>query len=448
MLPNIDQVNLHSNFFAKLVEVECPIPDLSDGVVYVRTRNEENWINAVRDVHDMLYNAGIMSSWLMRYDIKVLPDGISSISCIMSEDQNIIMPVFMPGSLVQYYWVGKVDDESHLDGAFGFLTIDAQNLLIASLPRAFSFIDSESVDKIFENVADPCITDEWAEAVDKMHSRIRKSPSFMGMGSANPMSFLGDLAECAFEKVHNGELSYKERISKIGALPSAAKKMRSEDMAVQEEAYRDFSIAWGSLSPHEQVRLVNEMMKEIKPIVMKRIVSSMDRESLGIRTKYKVVIRPWESKFKEYGLDDNFKKYIFIKDGERLYPLKMTKNSMVIYAMSLIEKVNKKTKFSIVDIKKNNKAFVDIYKLLFDFNEAHIQKQYEELFHRYKNNPNLPTRSGRLSENYNDIECAFAATFKHLEEDYSPFLANASTPLAINSTKIELTDDLQAIKIH
>lgn len=448
MLTNIEQDNLRSKFFASLVEVECPIPDLSDGVVYVRTNNEEKWVKAVGDVHDSLHNARIMSSWLMPYDMKVLPDNVSSITDIMPEDQNIIMPVFVPDSLAQYYLVGKVDDESNLDSAFGFLTLDAQNILTESLPRAFSFIDSESVDKIFQNVGNPLIADAWADAVDLMRSSIRVSPSFRGVVAANPMSFLGDSAERAYEKVHNGEFSYKERASKIKELPSAAKKMRSEDKSVQEEAYKDFSIAWGSLSPHEQVRLVNEMMKEIKPIVMKRIISSVDRESLGTKTMYKVVIRPWESKFKKYGFDDNFKKCIFIKDGEQLYPLKMAKNSMVIYAMSLIERANKNNKFSIVDIKKNNKAFADIYKLLFDFNETHVQKQYDELFHRYKNNPDVPTRSGRLPENYNDIECALASTFKHLEEDYSPFLANASTPLAIIPTKIELTDDLKAIKIH
>lgn len=448
MLTNIDQDNLRSKFFASLVEVECPIPDLSDGVVYVRTNNEEKWIKAVGDVHDSRYNARIMSSWLMPYDMKELPDSISSITDIMDEDQNIIMPVFVPDSLAQYYLVGKIDDESNLDSAFGFLTIDAQNILTESLPRAFSFIDSDSVDKIFQNVGDPLIADAWAEAVDLMRSSIRVSPSFRGAVAANPMSFLGDSAERAYEKVHNGEFSYKERVSKIDELPSAAKKMRSEDRAIQEEANRDFCIVWSSLSPHEQVRLVNEMIKEIKPIVMKRIKSSIDREFLGSKTKYKIVICSRNSSFKDYGLEDNLKKYIFIKDGELLYPVKMTKNSMVIYTMSLIEKVNKNQKFAIVDIKKNKHAFIEIYKLMFDFNETHIKKQYEELFYRYKNNPDVPTRSGRLPENYNDIECAFASTFKHLEEDYSPFLANASIPLAIIPAKIELTDDLRAIKIH
>ena len=172
----------------------------------------------------------------MPYDMKVLPDNVSSITDIMPEDQNIIMPVFIPDSFAQYYLVGKVDDESNLDSAFGFLTLDAQNILTESLPRAFSFIDSDSVDKIFQNVGNPLIVDAWADAVALMRSSIRVSPSFRGVVAANPMSFLGDSAERAYEKVHNGEFSYKERASKIKELPSAAKKMRSEDKSVQEEA--------------------------------------------------------------------------------------------------------------------------------------------------------------------------------------------------------------------
>ena len=122
---------------------------------------------------------------------------------------------------------------------------------------------------------------------------------------------------------------------------------------------------------------------------------------------------------------------------------------MVIYTMSLIEKVTKNKKNLIVNVKANNKAFNEVYKFLFhDFNKEATQKRYDELFKRNKDNPNVPIRTGRLPESYNDIEASLQNTFRNLDEDYSPFLANATTPLAINAEKIILPPELQAVKIH
>ena len=122
---------------------------------------------------------------------------------------------------------------------------------------------------------------------------------------------------------------------------------------------------------------------------------------------------------------------------------------MVIYTMSLIEKVTKNKKNLIVNVKANNKAFNEVYKFLFhDFNKEATQKRYDELFKRNKDNPNVPIRTGRLPESYNDIEASLQNTFRNLDEDYSPFLVNATTPLAINAEKIILPPELQAVKIH
>ena len=122
---------------------------------------------------------------------------------------------------------------------------------------------------------------------------------------------------------------------------------------------------------------------------------------------------------------------------------------MVIYTMALIEKVTKNKKYAIVDVKVNEKAFNDIYKYLFyDFNEDTMKARYKVLFHRNTENSNAPIRTGRLSENYKDIEASLQNTFKNLEEDYSPFLTNLRTPLAINADKILLPLELMSIKIR
>lgn len=144
---------------------------------------------------------------------------------------------------------------------------------------------------------------------------------------------------------------------------------------------------------------------------------------------------------------------MFVAEGETLHPLKMNKTSCVIYTMALIQKVAMNKKYAIVDFKTNKKAnekaFKDVYQLLFnDFRKDSTQKLYDELFQRNASMQNTPLRSGRLSENYRDIEAALQNTFKNLDEDYSPFLTNATTPLAITAEKIILPPEFMAIKIR
>ena len=151
----------------------------------------------------------------------------------------------------------------------------------------------------------------------------------------------------------------------------------------------------------------------------------------------------------KYGFDDYHKRCLFIRNENEIFPLKMAKKSTVIYTISLIEKVTKAQKNFIVDVQKNNKAYVDIYQLMFnDFNKEFVQTGYKELFLRNAMNPNAPIRTGRLSEYYNDIEYSLANAFKNLDEDYSPFMVNLNTPLVITPEKIEIPEELKEIKIH
>ena len=50
MIADISQVNLHSKLFAELVKGYSPIHELKDGVVYVKTNNDDNWNAAVSKV--------------------------------------------------------------------------------------------------------------------------------------------------------------------------------------------------------------------------------------------------------------------------------------------------------------------------------------------------------------------------------------------------------------
>lgn len=74
MITDISQVNFHSKHFAELVKGYYPIEELKDGVVYVKTNNDAHWNTAVNEVKEAFANCSMRGSWLMKYDIDVLPE--------------------------------------------------------------------------------------------------------------------------------------------------------------------------------------------------------------------------------------------------------------------------------------------------------------------------------------------------------------------------------------
>lgn len=455
MITDISQVNFHSKHFAELVKGYYPIEELKDGVVYVKTNNDAHWNTAVNEVKEAFANCSMRGSWLMKYDIDVLPEKFypnkeSIVSNLMGTESNIIMPVFLPDRMEQYYFVGSVTNVEHLEPAVSFLSVDAQNLIVACLPYALSVIEESDLKSISQGIYGEKLTNELADGVKRLNENMNAGLAFRGLHAPNPLTKFGDAAVKAADEIKKGRVPYKKEREFIMNLPSAAKKLKSEDSRIQEEGKIEFAKAFEALDEHEMVLLLEALIKETKPKAFKNILAAIaDREALGERTRYNIVFKPWEEKFKEQGFDDNCKNCMFIKDGETLYPIKMHKISMVIYTIALIEKATKNKKNTIVDIKINNKAFKEVYKYLFyDFNEDVVQKRYKELFKRNIDNPNVPTRTGRLAENYNDIEASLQNTFKNLEEDYSPFLTNSTTPLAINANKIILPQELGYIKIY
>lgn len=442
MTEYIDQIELRSKFFAKLVKGDY-IEDLEYGVLYVNTGKDDNWQKAIEDVKKTLASPEMKNDKLIKCDVDILP-GYADLSQdsnlgLLMREGNAVMPVFVFNGLEQYYLVGNIKEPSFLEFAANLFSVDAQNLLEASIPYALSMLDTEYLESLIKGIQGGSITEEWAGTVKD----VTQGAHFVVANSRVSL-------EKASRQVKKNRVSYKEKNNRIMGLPKTVKKMKDEDDKVRKKALEEFDMTWTALNPHEQALIVREIIKEIKPIALKRIVAlTANREILGANTKYNIDILPWKAEFKVYGFDGNYKRCIFIEHNNRLYPLKMQKkSSAVIYTMSLIEKVTKNGKNAIVDVRKNPKAFAEVYNLLFYSDKEIIRKGYEVLFHRYKTNPNLPTRSGRLHEHYHDIEFSLAFAFKSLEDDYLPFLANSETPLALLPEKIRLPEELKDIKIY
>ena len=159
MIADISQVKLHSEFFAELVKAYSPIKELKDGVVYVKTNNESNWNAAVCKVKDSFANCSMRSSWLIKYDIDVLPEELypnkePATSNLMGTDSNMIMPIFLPDRMEQYYLVGSITDIEHLEPAASFMSIDAQNLIETCISYALPAMEESSLQSVLKGIYD------------------------------------------------------------------------------------------------------------------------------------------------------------------------------------------------------------------------------------------------------------------------------------------------------
>lgn len=230
----------------------------------------------------------------------------------------------------------------------------------------------------------------------------------------------------------------------LSKLPNIIKRRKSDDPQVRAKADEEYQELMGVLSKREIYKMLDSLLLSTKPSVTKNITSEVtDREAMGRKTAYHIVLSKREKNRKPYNFHDDYAYWLFIKEKDgTLHPVKMQKASMTIYVLSLIEKVTKDRNNYIVDVKKNHKAYIEANRRLFDNKEEEAEKSYNGL------KINLENRQGKLGECYSDIEFALQTTFKNLKEDYSPFLANRQFPLTITKEKIELPETFLSLKIH
>lgn len=452
MKADISEIYLHSKNFAALTQAYSPITELEDGVVYVKTYNESQWNEAVARIKQKMANGSMCCSGLMKCDIDILPtklypDTDALAAGLMGTEYNIVMPLFLPDRGEQFYFVGNVTNEGQLEPAASLLSADAQKLMEACLPYALSEMPAGELDKIVQEICERELADgcaDWAQRLgESLHGDLVVC---RGLAISNPMAVFGDAAIKAVEAIKNGLVSYPKRRKMIMNIPAAAKKMNSKDPKKKEEGNVELAMALQAMSIYEWGMIIKHYAEKDKGKTLKEIaVKIADRETLGKQTKYHIVFKPWKEKGKEFGFSSSYNHCMFVADNNTLYPVRMNKIPMTIYTMSLIEKVTVNKKDAIVDVRKNEKAFKEVYKFLRnDFNETDVKKMYDDLFYRNGNH----IRTGRLTEYYKDIEASLQKTFMNLDDLYSPFWANANTPLAITADKIELPEELKTIKIR
>lgn len=451
---DIKSLLLHSHFFAEIAEEEFALPELIDGTVYVVGNDNPAWITAVLQAKDAFRKSKFRNAWMLEFDCNLVPTEVkiekgSHLADLLDNGYNLILPLFTPDRSLKVYLVGRVDSYEYVESAASFMAVDADGIAKSCLKSALINLDSDFLD---ERIAD-FNEEEYKKLEGRYDDGIILNNackiSFHGYHAPRSMSAFGEGVADAREKVKKGEISYQEGRRKLQELSSIIKKIHCEDSDKREKALEEYNVAVASMSDREVKLLLQKFLFSDKPSDVKNnVLSVTDRETMGLKSKYEILVTERASNRKPYNFADDYQYWLFIKDQDgKLYPIKMAKTSMTIYMLSLIEKVTKNKKYHVVNIKTNYTAYKEVNKLLFMSGEDGSEKSFKSLDLKI-GNVYEANRQGKLGECYSDIEHGLQNAFKELDEDYSPFLISREFPLAIPKEKITLPKAFLKVKIE
>lgn len=451
---DIKSLLVHSHFFAEIFDEEYAIPELIDGTVYVVCNEDDKWKTAVCKTKDAFEKCRFRNAWLLDFNCEEMPKDTklekdSQLSHFFENGYNLVLPLYTPDRNIKEYLVGKIDNSNNVESAASFMAVDADGISKSCLKSALINIDSDFLDKRIADFSEEVykkLEDRYDDGIVLNNS---SKISFRGYHAPRSMSAFGEGVADAREKIKKCEISYQEGRRKLQELSGIIKKIHSEDSDKREKAWEEYNVAMASMSDREAKLLLRKFIFSSKPSDVKKNVSSVtDRETMGVKSKYEIVVTEREANRKPYNFADDYQYWLFIKDQEnKLHPVKMAKTSMTIYMLSLIERVTKNKKYHVVNIKNNYSAYKEVNKLLFMSGEEGSEKSFKSLDLKI-GNVYEANRQGKLGECYSDIEHGLQNAFKELDEDYSPFLISREFPLAIPKEKITLPKAFLKVKIE
>ena len=147
--------------------------------------------------------------------------------------------------------------------------------------------------------------------------------------------------------------------------------------------------------------------------------------------------------------DSDYQLCTYLKDNQgKLFPLKFSHTTQVLYTLSLINKKINPNDTPILSILKNKQAFTSIYDAMFGVtNEPFLKKEFDNLFPHETSTKSV--HSGDLNGRYNEIESRLVEIFNDndLNENPLPYITRDNYPLAIKANNIEIPQILRKIDI-
>lgn len=436
MLVNLNEIELKSRFFAKIICRERAHENLHDGTLYVLTKNSRDWNDTVFKVQDSIRKSNLKALWHVPYYIESMNDLLPLESdaglmvYMLDGDYNLIMPLYTPDRSYKCYFIGRLDEFEHLESAFGFFTVDAQKICDECSFAAFV----TSIETSPENAKQV-----WMKLIDYNSRNMMPNAnqiSFRGKynASASEYAFLGK----GFEKMINvPKMEYVDLVNSLKKLPDTVEAMmKKTDGDFYADKFEYVKIC-KHLSNVDKNELILELCKRIKDKnVLADAIDAVMNKGRSSRLKVQLLPKSSEGKIDGRRIHGDWCTYLVDENGNKQW-LDFEPAAHVIYIMNLIHRINNPDKPSVVDVSLHETAFVDIYNKIYDGDAI---EQYNGLVRNVSKRNGEGFERKRLKDCYKiiancvNIQCSF------FNESSSPYITNGDKPLTIDPTLIEISD--------
>lgn len=437
MIADLNILHFGSHFFAKLICRERAIKGLHDGTLYILTGNRCEWNDAVLKVQESIKQSRVRALWHLPYSIEALTD----LSSLESDERlleymentepgyNMIMPLYTPDRSYKCYFLGRLSEVEHLEAAFGFLTVDAQTVCDECLFAAFA----TSIETAPENAKQV-----WMRLIDYNSRNMLPSGgqiSFWGKynTTVGEYTFLGK----GFEKMISvPKIEYADLIDSLNKFPDTVEAISKSTNNSTSDVQMEYVKICQGLSAVDKNELILELSKRIKDKrILAEAIDAVINKAKTSRLKIELIGKASGGKIDGRRIHGDWCTYLVDDNGNRQW-LDFEPAAHVIYIMNLINRINNPDTPSIVDVCKQEEAFVSIYNAIYD---GDGKEQYRRLVTDERYGTKRLTECYKIITNCVNLQCSF------FNESPSPYITTLDKPLTIDPKSIEISEKFKAI---
>lgn len=437
MIADLNILQFGSHFFAKLICRERVIKGLHDGTLYILTGNRCEWNDAVLKVQESIKQSRVRALWHLPYSIEALTD----LSSLESDERlleymentepsyNMIMPLYTPDRSYKCYFLGRLSDVEHLEAAFVFLTVDAQKVCDECSFAAFA----TSIETAPENAKQV-----WMRLIDYNSRNMLPTGgqiSFRGKynTTVGEYTFLGK----GFEKMISvPKIEYADLIDSLNKFPDTVEAISKSTNNSTSDVQMEYVKICQGLSAVDKNELILELSKRIKDKrILAEAIDAVINKAKTSRLKIQLIGKASGSKIDGRRVHGDWSTYLVGENGNKQW-LDFEPAAHVIYIMNLINRINNPETPSVVDVCKQEEAFMSIYNAIYD---GDGKEQYRRLVTDERYGTKRLTECYKIIANCVNIQCSF------FNESPSPYITTLDKPLTIDPKSIEISEKFKAL---
>ncbi len=447
MIADLNRIQFDGSFFAKLICRERAIEGLLDGTLYVLTDDSDEWNDAVLQTQNSIRQSRVRALWHLPYSVEAITD----FSFFRSDERlleyiktsepnyNIIMPLYTPDRSYKCYFIGRINDASHLENAFGILTVDAQKVCDECSFAAFATTIETAPDEAKRL---------WMKLIDYNSRNLISAKSqiaFRGKynAPASEYAFLGK----GFEKMISvPKMEYTDFVDSLKKFPDTVEAILKNANNGHSNERMEYVKICQNLSVNEKNELILELSKRIQDKnILAEAIDAVINKAKTSRLKLKLVSKSSQEKIDGRRMYGDWCTYLVDENGKMQW-LDFEPAAHVIYIMNMINRTKAPNTPSVVDVSKHEKAFISIYEAIYN---GDGEEQYKRLIRNVEKKSGEGYERKRLKDCYKIITNCVNVQCTLFNESPYPYITNLEKPLTIDSNLIEISDkfkNLDSIK--